>query len=286
MRALVLSGGGSKGAYEVGAVRHLMGTLGRQYDIFCGVSVGAINSAVLAQFKTGEEKQASEELSRLWDEFGKGTLYKSWFGWHLAALWKPSLYNSNPLQKILAKEIDASAVSTSGKKLRIGAVNHGTGAYHIFDEGYPELTKAIAASSAFPAMLTPVEMAGSLWTDGGVRSNTPIKAAIDLGATSIDVIMCSPKHVRQDLSSSPKTLDIAFRAIDLLTDTVNNYDLDKALLYNKLVKAGGDTSKKLVGLNIIRPAYELTKDPLDFDLKQMKLMAEQGQLDAEVAAGA
>ncbi len=281
MRALVLSGGGSKGAYEVGALQHLMGTLGRRYDIYCGVSVGALNCAVLAQFPSGKESFAASELARLWEGLGHSTIYEHWFGWYAAALWKPSLYDSSPLQKIVQSSVKAEALRSSGKILRVGAVDLKTGEYCRFSEGYSDIVKAVLASAAFPGMLTPVEMGGDLWIDGGVRSNTPIKTAIELGATSIDVVMCSPKKVKAIPVSNPKTLDIAFRAIDLLTDTVNNYDLDKALLYNRLVKAGVETQKRAVEINIVRPAYELTEDPLDFDSAKMSKMTRLGQLDAQ-----
>ena len=52
-RALVLSGGGVKGAFQVGALMHSMGDLGRDYDIVCGVSVGALNAAGLCNVKRG-----------------------------------------------------------------------------------------------------------------------------------------------------------------------------------------------------------------------------------------
>lgn len=283
MRALVLSGGGSKGAYEVGVVSHLMGTLKRHYDIFCGVSVGAINCAVLAQFPTGEEAKAASELAGLWDTLGDSGVYKSWFGWHLAALWKPSLYNSAPLQEIVRDEIKPWRIATSGKKLRVGAVDLMTGVYHTFTEQYSDVHNAVLASSAFPGMLTPIKFEGTSWTDGGVRSNTPIKTAIELGATAIDIVMCSPKTL-PTFTADLKTLDIAIRAIDILTDTVNSYDLDKALLYNRLIKAGAEKIKREVEIHIIRPEFELTKDLLNFDRKVLKAMQEAGVSDAEKTA--
>lgn len=282
MRALVLSGGGSKGAYEVGAVQHLMGQLKRQYEIYSGVSVGAINCAVLAQFNTGKEDFAASELARLWEGLGHSKIYNYWFGWHLAALWKPSLYDSKPLQKVVRASLKAEAIKNSGKSLCVGAVSLETGDYRQFDENYEGIVDAVLASSAFPALLTPVEMGGVLWTDGGVRSNTPIKSAIALGATSIDVVMCSPPKVKT-LGGKVKTLNIAVRAIDLLTDTVNNYDLDKALLYNRLVRAGAEAVKKEIEITVIRPSEELTEDLLNFDSKVLDRMRQRGLEDAQLA---
>ena len=48
MLGLALEGGGAKGAYEIGAYRALT-ELGYHFDVICGVSIGAINAALLAQ---------------------------------------------------------------------------------------------------------------------------------------------------------------------------------------------------------------------------------------------
>ena len=57
-RILSMSGGGSKGAYEAGAIHSIFNTLeapDNQYDVVSGVSVGAINSASFALFGKGDE---------------------------------------------------------------------------------------------------------------------------------------------------------------------------------------------------------------------------------------
>src|ERR1700693_308620 len=56
-RALVLSGGGSKGAFEVGVLQRLMGDEQLDYDLLCGTSVGAINAAYLAQTPLGQPRE-------------------------------------------------------------------------------------------------------------------------------------------------------------------------------------------------------------------------------------
>ncbi len=59
MRALVLSGGGAKGAYEAGLISSLVHEYREDFDIFCGTSIGAINAAFLAQEKI-------DALSEMW----------------------------------------------------------------------------------------------------------------------------------------------------------------------------------------------------------------------------
>ena len=66
-RALVLSGGGSKGAFEVGAIAHLINKKKLDFQLFTGTSVGALNAAFLGQARNHQELQElAEELTGLW----------------------------------------------------------------------------------------------------------------------------------------------------------------------------------------------------------------------------
>ena len=66
-RALVLSGGGTKGAYEVGVLNAFVENLPPQevaYDVVAGVSIGAIAASTIATFRIGDEKRAIEKLNQ------------------------------------------------------------------------------------------------------------------------------------------------------------------------------------------------------------------------------
>ena len=68
-RALAMRGGGSKGAYEVGVLKGLVKYLEakeREYDVVVGVSVGALNAAILAVHDIGNETAAVDQLERLY----------------------------------------------------------------------------------------------------------------------------------------------------------------------------------------------------------------------------
>ena len=65
-----MSGGGSKGAYEAGALHSIFHTLEAphgEYDVVSGVSVGAINSAATALFAKGDEKALGDFMLGLWE---------------------------------------------------------------------------------------------------------------------------------------------------------------------------------------------------------------------------
>jgi predicted acylesterase/phospholipase RssA len=68
--ALVLSGGGSNGAWEAGIIwglLHYGDPADYRYDVVSGVSAGSINSALLAGWEVGDEYNASEFVSEKWD---------------------------------------------------------------------------------------------------------------------------------------------------------------------------------------------------------------------------
>jgi len=74
-----MSGGGSKGAYEAGAVHSIVNTLpapDNQYDVVSGVSVGAINSASFALFAKGDELQLGDFILNLWKNMKNDMVWK------------------------------------------------------------------------------------------------------------------------------------------------------------------------------------------------------------------
>lgn len=277
--ALVESGGGAKGRYQLGACRRLFGELGIRYHIRTGVSVGALNASYKAMFPDGKEREAYEGLKAMWDKIDDAAVFKKWAFWgEMAALWKPSLYDSTPLQKLVRSQLDPAKIRAAGHELRVGAVSLETGEYRVFDQHYTDLPGAVLASAAFPAMLTPVKLGNQLWTDGGVRTVTPIKAAIDLGATNIDVILCAPESAEALRFDNPTTLKIAERSIDLMSDQIIADDLavvenvNRTLLTLRRAREGGVLvplpwagSKRVIHVRVIRPDHVLLHNSLDFD---------------------
>ncbi len=281
MRALVLSGGGSKGAYQVGALKHILGEQGVSYDAFCGVSVGAINCAALAMFSDGEEKLSISTLADMWSTLDTPKIYKRWFPfgrWH--ALWNRSFYDSSPMHQLLRKTLDLQKIRTSGKKVSVGTVSLSSGKYTIFDHTSEYFIEAVIASASFPGMLTPVKFLGQLWTDGGVKEISPIKKAVELGADVIDVIITSPHTRVKRFIEEPTTVEILKRSIDLSTDKIMANDIEKIEMHNRLALAGLE-DRKYVKINILRPDYNLIEDLLDFRPEKIKEMMEKGYADAK-----
>src|SRR5260221_10707249 len=99
-KALVLAGGGSKGAFEVGVLQRLMADQRNEYELLCGTSVGAINAAYLAQTPLGQPAEAVARLCAQWDTVTTGRVYKRWFPFGGAAPFvKPAVSDSSPGQR-------------------------------------------------------------------------------------------------------------------------------------------------------------------------------------------
>jgi NTE family protein len=280
MRALVLSGGGSKGSYQVGALKYILGEKQVQYDALCGVSVGAINVAFLAMYKLGQEVESSQEIVRLWSQLDNSSIYRRWWpfgGWH--AIWKKAFFDSTPLHKLLRGKIDLQKIRNSGKLVNVGTVSLSSGKYTIFDQTSDYFVDAVIASASFPGMLPPVSFLGQLWTDGGVKELSPIKKAVELGADVIDVIITNPVTRTKKFIENPTTVDILKRSIDLSTDKIMANDIEKVEMYNMLAEKGL-TEKKYVQLHIIRPELNLIEDLLDFRPHKIQEMMNKGYKDA------
>lgn len=280
MRGLIHSGGGSKAGYAVGVIYHLLGELKTEYHLFSGVSSGAINCAFLAQFSSGQEQEAANQLVALWSQLRTKDIFRHHFPfgpWH--ALWKTSLYDSGPLQQLLREHIKLDRIRASGKIVNVGAISLNSGKYTVFDQTSDHFIEAVIASASFPGMLAAVPFDGHLWSDGGVKQISPIKTAIDLGADELDIIITSPKNRIKRFIKHPTAIDIMRRAIDLSTDKILSNDLEKLEMYNRLATAGL-TDKKYVKARIIRPENNLIEDLLDFDPVKIREMLQIGYDDA------
>lgn len=280
MNGLVISGGGSKGAHSVGAIDHLLGNLKLDFQIMCGVSVGAITVAFLAQFKTGEEELAASQLHHMWSQLSTKDVYVRWqpFGkWH--SFWTGGFYNPAPLIKLIRDNISLDRIRQSGKQVSVGAVSLSSGKYTIFNQNSDHFMDAVIASALFPGMFPPIKIGNELWMDGGMKQISPIDVAVKMGATSVHTIVTSPEKRIPKFIENPSAIDSLKRAIDLSTEKIMSNDIEKVQMHNKLAQHG-IPSYQFVELHIIRPKFNLIEDFLDFDPEKIKKMMEIGYIDA------
>lgn len=281
-RILVLSGGGSKGAYEVGALKYLINELGREYDAICGISVGALNGSFLAQYSKKDIKKGIEDLEQFWLNIKQKDVYKKWAGWPLTVPWKPSVYNSKPLKQLIHNNLDVVSLNESEVDLYVGAVSLENGHIQYRTQKNPNILEYIEASAAFPLMLTPVKIKDQYWVDGGVRDVTPLNVAVKrANGTHIDVVVAQ-EYFKAERKKEPNTIkDLPF-ILEVLMNEVVEGDLQKAELYNDILKEIPEyRGKKKIDLKIIRPHGNLNHNSLKFDHEQIKKDIELGYNDAK-----
>ena len=202
---LVLQGGGALGAYQAGVFEALTAT-NVEIDWIAGISIGAINAAVIAG---NPPEQRVARLRALWETLTSNGAFPMlggapepnsashlmWAAYDATAgvqgffnpRWVPpflawpdtpasiSWYDSTPLIKTLNDLIDWDLLNDGPARLSVGAVNVKTGNFHYFDTRRERLdARHILASGALPPGLPPVEIDGHWWWDGGLVSNTPL----------------------------------------------------------------------------------------------------------------
>lgn len=280
MRALVLSGGGAKGAYQVGVLKRWLLEEGLEYDILCGVSVGAINVAQLSQAAMGKISESYSKLMMTWSNLTSSSIYRNWPCGKISAFWKNSIVDSSPLMNMLKLSIDHKKIRSSGRKVRVGAVCLETGEYRTGTELNDDIVDWVVASSSFPVFFTPVKIDGKLWIDGGLRSVTPLDEALALGASYIDVIMCSnPNQNLLHKMIHSAVPDVAYRSAEIMLDQIMRADVRAIGLKNRLLDAGTASYEK-INIRLIQPNKPLECDSLDFDPPKIKKMIKQGYDDA------
>ena len=148
--AIVLSGGGAKGAFQVGVLDALIREKGVSFETAVGTSTGAIQAAAVAQDDIGR-------LIGFWRSLnGESSIYRKRGGALWAALTgKDSLYSTKPLERLLEQAFDDAAIRATGKRLRLAVVNLTDGELRIVGENTPDIHRWVYASSAMPVFFRP-----------------------------------------------------------------------------------------------------------------------------------
>jgi NTE family protein len=229
--ALILSGGGAKGAFQVGAEKYAREKKGYHWDIIAGVSVGALNGAMLAMGKT-------LRLWEIWNTISNEEVYTG--GFNLGSLIKlafgaKSFYGNDPLRKKLEAELDPSLIKVD---LRIGSVSLSNGEYVQFDRSEPQLAKAVLASTVMPVIWEPVDISPAYrsMVDGGVRNITPIGDVLDAEPDELVIINCSPENEGPLAKPLGDIVQIGLRTLDIVLNEVFRSDMQNFLRINSLVK--------------------------------------------------
>lgn len=279
--AIVLSGGGAKGAFQVGVLDELITRRGVKVDIFAGVSTGAIQALGGAQDDVPGLVDAWLRLRGNRDAYREKPL-----GVVGGLLGAESLYDPSPIRARIRARIRAFADETrlraTGKKLLLGVVSLTSGAFRTVDETTPGIANWVYASAALPVFFPPLRTRAAdgreeQWVDGGVRNVTPLSAALDWNPRGVLVVMASPPtptptptleagHARNYGS----LVSIALRSVGILQSEVVANDTAQAQLVNDLLAARALQAAALGAAGIRGAAAAAVLAPLDARLAQYR----------------
>lgn len=180
--ALILGGGGSKGAVQAGFLRAV-----EKLDIDVGLvmaaSVGAINGAFFASGVPARYMVKEWSRVRRRDLFG--------LNWDLIRKRSrsPSIFSSRRLRRFLEKRLPVRTFDELATPLVIVTTDLATGEPYLWDHG--DLIEAVLASCAVPGLLPPVRgPQGRLLIDGALSDNVPVEIAFERGAGRVLGILC------------------------------------------------------------------------------------------------
>lgn len=192
-RALVLSGGGGRGAYQVGVWRRLQ-EVGWQPDLVCGTSIGSLNGALICSGYT------ADRMEHLWKTMHNKKVFSlslwgrlkywihRWLGRH--PNW-PALMESDALRELLTTTIDVHDIRRNSPRLVVSATNIRRAMVEYFTGEQLDIVHLVASCS-IPLVFPWCEIEGEYYWDGGVLANTPVFPALEAGASDILVVMLSP----------------------------------------------------------------------------------------------
>lgn len=182
--ALVLSGGGSLGAVQVGMLQALSRTP-LAVDMIIGASVGALNGAFFAENPTPE---GADNLAQLWCSLHRRDIFPLSLltGLRALALRRDHLTNAGALQSLIRRALGMRRIEQAKIPLHIVATDALSGLAVVLSAGDAET--ALLASTAIPVVFPQVRIADQFLVDGGISGNTPIATAVKLGAKRIVVL--------------------------------------------------------------------------------------------------
>ncbi len=213
--ALLLQGGGALGAYQ-GGVYQALSEAGLHPDWVAGISIGAINSALIAG---NRPEQRVTQLRAFWetvsesplgvptipgvelkDDFGRslinqarafGTLLFGAPGFFTPRVPPPflhppgspealSFYDVTPVKQLLERLADFDRINAGEMRFSVGAVNVRSGNFVYFDSTTHRIrADHILASGSLPPGFPATEIDGEHYWDGGIVSNTPLDWVLD-----------------------------------------------------------------------------------------------------------
>ncbi len=286
MKALVISGGGSKGAFAGGVAEFLIRDLGKNYDIFVGSSTGSLLIPHLSIHKIDRIKEAYTRVTQS-DIYtvcpfrvsaGKNGDVRISIN-HLNTLWmfirgKKTFGDHSALRRTIEEFFrpqDYEMIRQGEKKVIVTVSNlsRTTVEYkYLNDHSYSDFCDWMWASCSFVPFMSIVEKDGYEYADGGFGKYIPVQEAINLGATEIDVIVLNPRRRSKKHIKTSNAFDVLLKSLLFM---------QKQIVYDDILIGHLEgIFNRDVNVNFIFTPRILTEYSFYFDPKQMRTWWEEG----------
>ena len=277
-KALVISGGGSKGAFAGGVAQYLMKKENREYDLFIGTSTGSLMVSHLAL-------SMLDDLKVLYTNVNQETIFsnnpfniKKIAGEkvvsinHFNTLWniilgRKTFGESKNLRSLIKNNITRemyNKIRESNKEVVVTVSNLTANQIEYkssIDCTYEDFCDWIWGSCNYIPFMSLLEKNHCQYADGGFGSLVPIREAILRGATEIDAIILETEVTQTNKVPSKNPFALLFDVFDFMLTHVerHNITIGKLAANNKKVK-----------LNLYYTPTVLTTNSLVFDQKLMR----------------
>ncbi|HLT49966.1 patatin family protein [Aequorivita nionensis] len=285
MRALVISGGGSKGAFAGGVAQYLIEELHQNYDLFVGTSTGSLLISHLALDKV-------EKIKEIYTSVNQKSIFNSCpfvikedkFGGKQIAIdhytvlrnllrGKKTFGESLNLRKLIENtltEVEFNNLKASEKEVVVTVSNLSLNQVEyksVNDFEYQDFLDWIWISSNYTPFMSLVKKDGCEYADGGFGSMVPIEEAINRGATTIDVIILETEVTYYNRLPSKNVFSLLTNMHNYMADRIEKQNIR----IGKFVAANKD-----VIINLYYTPTVLTTNSLIFDKEMMSKWWERG----------
>lgn len=238
MKALVISGGGSKGSFAGGVAEYLIKEEKNEYDMFVGSSTGSLLIPHLAIGNIDKVKEAYTSVTQK-DVFNicpfkiskdkDGILKSKMHHLNIIKMFlrgKKTFGETKSLRKTIGRILTAEdyrKAKASGKKVIVTASNltRNTIEYkHLTDNSYEDFCDWMWISSCFVPFMSLVEKNGCEYADGGFGNYIPIEEAISNGAKHIDVIVLQPRHRTKENLKTRNAFDVMLHSMGFMLNQI------------------------------------------------------------------
>jgi NTE family protein len=269
--ALILTGGGAKGAYEAGAVAAFVEG-GLPIRLVAGSSAGALSAAMIVAGR-------ADRLEAIWRSLTREQIYSlrapTFFagllpGWlTLRALGNAgSLLDSRPLRELITATVELERIRSSPIGLVVTATDLVRRESRVFDN-QTVTVDALVAAAAVPGLFPAVHVNGAVLVDGGLTGRAPVLEALD--AVPVDRALVVLSYAPDEHAAPATTIR---RSMEEAFETTMLHQIRRDVELARLKHPATD-------IQLLTPSAALKLRPLEFDAEAISRALALGRADAQ-----